>query len=247
MLLNLINCSTTNVYNSKRNMKFYHTTGNIIQRAAWLPLRAIFSIFLRMECRGVENVKNLKTNAIFASNHANEFDPLIIVSCLPFFSRHLPLVFVSREKGFYEKLGWRGKIYGGFFFKLMAALQVYTGINDYEKALKHHAQALKCGRNVCIFPMGKKHLDEDIHQAKGGVSYLSATSGLPIVPVRITGIEYMKDGDFLRRRRKLQVTFGEHVHFNELSGEDDPNPGKDLCEKTAVSLMKKIVALDNNI
>ena len=226
-------------------MRFYYTTGNIIQRTAWLPLRAIFSIFFKMEFRGVENVKKLKTNAIFASNHANEFDPLIIVSCLPFFSRHLPLVFVSREKSFYEKLGWRGKIYGGFFFKLMAALQVYTGLNDYKKALKHHIDALKCGRNVCIFPMGKKHLDEDIHQAKGGVAYLAATSALPIIPVRITGIEYMKDGEFWGRRRKLQVTFGEPVYFNELSGETITNPDKDLYEKTAVSLMEKIVALDS--
>lgn len=225
-------------------MRIYHTTGNIIQRAAWLPLRAIFSIFLRMEFRGVENLKRLKTNAIFASNHANEFDPLIIVSCLPFFSRHIPLVFVSREKSFYEKLGWRGKIYGGLFFKLMASLQAYTGLNDYKKALKHHIEALECGRNVCIFPMGKKHLDEDIHQAKGGVSFLAAASELPIVPVRVTGIEYMRDGDFWKRRRKLRVTFGEPVYFNELYGKDDTNPDKNVCERTAVTLMKRIVALD---
>jgi 1-acyl-sn-glycerol-3-phosphate acyltransferase len=227
-------------------MKIYHTTGNIIQRAAWLPLRTIFSIFLRMEFSGVENVKNLKTNAIFASNHANEFDPLIIVSCLPFFSRRLPLVFASREKGFYERLGWRGNMYGGLFFKLMAALQVYTGLNDYEKALQHHVEALKCGRNVCIFPMGKKHLDEDIHQAKGGVAYLAATTSLPVVPVRITGIEYMKDGDFLKRRRKLRVTFGVPVYFKELSGDDNQSQDKDKYEQAAVSLMKKIIALDSN-
>ena len=227
-------------------MRIYHITGNIIQRSAWLPLRAIFSVFLKMEFRGVDNIKKLKTNAIFASNHANEFDPLIIVSCLPFFSRHLPLVFVSREKGYYEKLGWRGNIYGGAFFKLMAGLQAYPGLNNYEKALKYHTEALKCGRNVCIFPMGKKHLDEDIHQAKGGVSYLAAISGLPIVPVRVTGIEYMKDGDFWKRRRNLQVTFGEPVYFSELSGVDSTNPDKDLCERTAVSLMEKIVALDSN-
>jgi len=199
-----------------------------------------------MEFKGIENVQKLKTNAIFAANHANEFDPLIIVSCLPFFSRHMPLVFVSREKEFYEKLGWRGKIYGGLFFKLIAALQVYTGLHDYRKALKHHIDALECGKNVCIFPMGKKHLDEDIHQAKGGVAYLAATSGLPIVPIRITDIEYMKDGDFWKRRRKLQVTFGEPVYFRELSGSDNTNPDKDLCEQTAVSLMEKIVTLDGD-
>jgi len=224
----------------------YHTTGSIIQRFAWLPLRVIFSLFLQLEIEGSGHIKKLKSNAIFAGNHTNEFDPLIIVSSLPFFSRHIPLVFVSREKSFYKRHGWRGKLYGGFFFKLMAALQVYTGLNDYEKALKHHIEALKSGRNVCIFPMGKKHLDEDIHQAKGGVAYLAESSGLPIVPVRITGIEYMKDGDFLKRRRKLRVTFGDPVYFSELSEVNSTNPNKDLCQQVAVSLMEKIVTLDSN-
>jgi 1-acyl-sn-glycerol-3-phosphate acyltransferase len=227
-------------------MRIYHLTGNIIQRVAWLPLWVIFLLFLRMEFKGIDHVKKLKTNVIFAANHANEFDPLIIVSCLPFFSRHLPLLFVSREKEFYKKLGWRGKIYGGLFFRLIAALPVYTGLNDYHKALKHHIDALKCGKSVCIFPMGKKHLDEDIHQAKGGVAYLAGVSGLPIVPVRITGIENMKGGEFWKRRRKLQVTFGEPVYFKELSGSDNANTDKNLCEQTAVSLMEKIVALESN-
>ena len=137
-------------------------------------------------------------------------------------------------------------MYGGLFFKFMAAFQVYTGLNNYGKALKYHTEALTCGRSVCIFPMGKKHIDEDIHQAKGGVSYLAATSRLPIIPVRITGIEYMKSDDFWKRRRKLQVTFGEPIYFSELSGVDSTNPDRDLCERTAVSLMKKIVALDSH-
>lgn len=224
-------------------MRLYHLTGNIIQHVAWLPLRVFFFFFLRMEFRGIDNVKKLKTNAIFAANHANEFDPLIIVSCLPFFSRHVPLVFVSREKAFYTELGWRGKMYGGLFFKLMSAFPAFTGLNNYRKALSQHSEALQYGRSVCIFPMGKKHLDEDIHQAKGGVSYLAATSGLPIIPIRITGIEYMKGGEFWKRERKLQVTFGEPVYFNEKSRSDGTDPDKDLCEKNAVSLMERIVKL----
>jgi len=53
----------------------------------------------------------------------------------------------------------------------------------------------------------------------------------------------MKDGDFLRRRRKLQVAFGEPAYFSELSGVDSSNPDKDLCEKTALYLMERIVSL----
>ena len=228
-------------------MKAYHTTGNIIQRAAWLPLRVLFSIFLNLQFQGIENVKKLKTNAIFASNHINEFDPLFIVSCLPFFSQHIPLVYVVREKSFYKKIGWRGKIfYGGYFFRLMAALPVYTGLNNYEKALRHHIEALRCGRNVCIFPVGKRHLDKDIDQAKGGVAFLAANSGLPIVPVRIAGIEHMKGDDFWKRRRKLRVSFGKPIYFKQLSKEGKSNPDKDVCEQAAVSLMEKIVKLDSS-
>lgn len=196
-----------------------------------------------MKIKGVNNIKGLKTNVIFASNHVSEFDPLIIVSCLPFFSHHLPLVFVAKEKSSYKNLGWRGKIYGGLSFKLMAALEAHTGLNNYKKALEHHTEALNSGRSVCIFPIGKKHLDKDTAQAKGGVSYLAATSGVPIIPIRITGIERMKSSEIWRGQRKLRVTFGEPIYFNELSGEDTPNPNKDLCEATAISLMEKIITL----
>jgi len=75
------------------------------------------------------------------------------------------------------------------------------------------------------------------------VAYLAATSGLPIVPVRITGIEYMSGYDFWWRQRKLVVTFGELVYFRDLSEEVSTDPDKNSCEQAAVSLMQKIVVL----
>jgi len=225
-------------------MKFYHTTGTIIQRTAWLPLRAIFLVFMGLEVRGLENVKQLYTSVIFAGNHANDLDPLIIVSCLPWFSKHVPLIFVSRERKFYGKLGWRKYIYGGQFFKLMGALQAYTGLNNYEKALVHHLEALECKRSVCIFPVGKKHLDTDIHGAKGGVSYLAKKTGVPIVPVRITRTENKYSQDFWKRKRKLRVTFGKPISYEELLtsvrvlGSAEKN-----YEKASVILMGRIVEL----
>ena len=224
-------------------MSIYHTTGNIIQRAAWLPLRMSFKAFLRMECRGLKHVRNLRGNAIFASTHAHELDPLIIVSCLPFFSRHVPLVFVARERSFYAKLGWRGRLYGGLGFKLMGALEAYSGHDSLEDALPHHMGALSRGHNVCIFPMGKKHTGDDVCGAKGGVSYLSAASGVPIVPVRVSGIEHMRGSDFWRRRRKLRVTFGKPLYFHDIAGKEHHAPSRELCEQTAAVLMEKIVRL----
>lgn len=226
-------------------MQAYHTTGNILQRIARLPLRVFFSIFLRMESRGVDSVEKLGTNAVFVANHPTEFDPLIIVSCLPLFSRHLPLIFVSREKSFYEDLGWRGRMYGGLFFKLMGSLQAYTGLNDYRSALKHHLDALERGRNVCIFPLGKRHLDEEIYQARGGAAYLAHQSGLPVIPIRITGIENMGNGDLLKRKRILRVTFGEPIYFKNVFKEGEIEHNKKTYEEFSVSILKKIISLDS--
>ena len=86
-----------------------------IQRLAWVPLCALFSLFVSFTVKGRENLANIKGPIIVASNHISELDPLLVIAALPFFCRHIPLFYVSREKGFY-KVNWRSVIYGGNFF-----------------------------------------------------------------------------------------------------------------------------------
>lgn len=226
-------------------MKKYYLTANIIQRTAWLPLRLIFRLFTGLEVRGLDRLKKLNTNFIVASNHINELDPLIIVACLPFWSKKLPLIFVSREKAFYSTLGWQKHLYGGFFFKLMGAFQAYTGLNNYKKALVHHLEALTEAKNVCIFPLGRRHTDGDLHQAKGGVVFLSVKTGLPVLPVRISGIGAMSAKDFFYRKRRMQVTFGEPLYLKGIvPANGTVAEARNEYEVTAVRLMEGIAGLD---
>lgn len=212
---------------------------------AWAPLRALFSYSIALEVRGLEHIEHVRTPVILAGNHTNELDPLIIVSSIPFFSRHLPLVFVSREKSFYASLGWQRHFYGGIFFKCMGAFQAYVGLHDYEKALVHHREALRAKKNVCIFPLGKRHLDTDLRTARGGVTYLAHTTNLPILPVRITGIEGMTFGYFVRRKRKVRVTFGRPVYYAELAKRESDTVERNEYEIAAMHLMEIIVKLDS--
>jgi len=224
-------------------MKAYHKTGSIIQRTAWLPLRVLFSWFLKLEIKGLENVKQLKSPAIFASNHTNELDPLIVVASLKWTSRHLPLVFVSGEPGFYSEFGWKRAIYGGIFFKLMAALPAYSGLKDYHQALPHHLNAIKGGRSVCIFPMGTRHHDEEIKSAKAGVAFLAAESELPIIPVRIKGLGPTKSQDFWHKKRKVQIIFGNPLNFSEIDQVNTVGSDKVRYEQAAQRLMEKVIKL----
>ncbi len=189
----------------------------LIQRLAWLPLKLIFLFFLSMQVRGTKNLKNIKSNFILASNHQCELDPLIIVSALPFLATYLPLFFVSREKEFYRrKPGIRPYIYGGFLFKLMGAFPAYTGLKNYDLALRAHTQIMKSGGSICIFPLGKVHFDDEINDAKGGTAFLAHKSALPILPVRMQGIKSMRFSDFFLRKRKLTIAFGKPFYLKEI-------------------------------
>ena len=57
----------------------------------------------RVKIKGVEHIRDMGGNVIFASNHVAEIDPLIIVACMPFFSDKLPIIYVAREKEAYKE------------------------------------------------------------------------------------------------------------------------------------------------
>ena len=217
----------------------------LFQRLAWVPLRVLTSIFGSLEIRGVENAQKIKGPMVIASNHISELDPFLIVACFSFFSPHIPLFYVSREKGFYKK-GWRTKVYGGTFFRMMGAYPAYTGLNDYEQALRHHLEIIK-KRSVCIFPMGGIHLENEHAKAKGGVSYLAKTTSLPILPIRIQGLEKITFKEFFGGERKVIVTFGKPLYakdiFPMMKKESAEGASYSECEKAATMLMEKISQL----
>jgi len=227
-------------------MKVHEITPGILQRLAWVPLRAFLIVFCSLEVRGIENVKSLRGNMIIASNHTSELDPLLIVACLPFFSRHLPLFFASREKEFYVNLGKRRFLYGGTFFRMMGAYQAYVGLRNYEQALRHHLGFARGGKNVCIFPVGKRTIRGQIPEAKGGVSFLARETKLPIMPIHIRGVEKLTLRDCLMGKRKITVVFGKPLSATDIFVNSEfvaLNNERNDYAKAANTLMEKIARL----
>ncbi len=183
---------------------------------------------------------------IIASNHTSELDPLLIVACLPFFSRHLPLFFTSREKNFYAENGWKRIIYGGIFFKMMGAYQAYVGLKNYKRALHHHLTFIDKGKSVCIFPSGKRNLRGEAPVAKGGVSFLAREKQLPIVPLLIQDLEQLTFRDLLSGKRKVIVTFGAPLYAKDIFQNTEDaviDVDRNDYEKAASVLMEKILQL----
>jgi len=221
---------------------------SFFQHLAWVPLRVSMRFFCSLEIKGLENMKEVRGNMILASNHINELDPLLIVACLPFFSKHLPLYFVSREKSFYKK-GWRTLFYGGTFFRMIGAYPAFVGLRNYKQALTHHLKLIQEGKSVVIFPMGRIYLQSTLTKPKGGVTFLSRETQLPIIPVSIKGIEQSTLTDFIHRKRKLTVTFGKPIYSKDLFQSTDNivvNERRNDYEEAASILMEKILELDSD-
>lgn len=218
---------------------------SLFQHLSWAPLRWAMKLFCSFEIIGIDNLAKSKCGVIIASNHISELDPMLISCCLPYFSRHLPLYFVSRIKDFYKntRLSF---LYGGEFFRLMGAYPAFAGLKDYRQALHHHIALLNQNKNVVIFPMGKKYADNDFTKAKGGVAFLARETKAPIVPVLIQGIENFSFRSFISRKRKLTITFGKPLTSNDIfltQNDTTIDSTRNEYEKASSVLMEKIFQL----
>lgn len=198
-------------------MNFITISPLILQKIIWIPTRIALRFFCHLEIRGLEKLRDIHSNVIFASNHSSEIDPILLPASLPFWSRFSPIFYTSRENKFYENSGWRKHFYGGWFFKIWGAHQVYSGLKDYEKSLKNHIELLKAGKNIMVFPEGRITRDGMLQPARGGVGYLVEKTKCLVVPVAISGAFKMTLSDFIYRRRRVVLSFGNPISQDELN------------------------------
>ncbi len=193
------------------------------QRVAWLVGKPVL-FFLRFRTEGKENIASLKNGFILASNHTSELDSLVILSSFSLFSKRLAVYFVSGPRSFYRSNLWQKVVYTETLFRFIGAYPIIFGLKDYEKSLETHIKILRKGRNIGFFPEGGITKDGKLGEAKGGIVALSQITGLPIVPVAISGLYRMRFKDFLLRRNKAIVRFGKPIFPEELfSGYENPN------------------------
>lgn len=188
----------------------------ILQWLIWPVVRPLFWFFGRFQVHGLDNLKNLPSGAIFASNHTGELDAILIPAALPFFSKFRPFFYTSREQSFYKTSGWRQLFYGGFLFKLLGAYPLLPGKQNYELSLATHIRLAKLNRSVIIFPEGKAGHGEIMGEGKGGVAYIAHAANKPIIPIAIYGTYDLQKKEFYGKKKQLIIVFGKPLYGKEL-------------------------------
>jgi 1-acyl-sn-glycerol-3-phosphate acyltransferase len=162
--------------------------------------RVAFTIYNRLEVSGLDKVPP-NTAFIVASNHASYIDPPLLGGVFPGRLRYL-----AKESLFRNPVM-------RFLISTLGAIPVKR--EDSQRAgatMKVMLARLASGESFLMFPEGTRSSDGKLRPLEGGAAFLSVKSGVPLLPVYISGSsEVMPPHRSFPRPAKLRVTFGDPI------------------------------------
>jgi 1-acyl-sn-glycerol-3-phosphate acyltransferase len=165
----------------------------------WFPFTAI----------GQENIP-AEGGFIFASNHLSNLDPLLIG-----LSIDQPTSYMAKDSLFKNRAF-------GFFLRRVWTFPVKRGTADIG-ALKEALKRLKNGSPLVLFPQGTRRRagERDCSKLHPGVGFIASRSGVPVVPVLITGSDQvLPPGAKWFHRHPICLVFGKPLHFSSHESPD---------------------------
>ncbi len=200
--------------------------------ATWiLPLTRLFA---HLKVDGLEHVRTLDGPVVFAANHQSHLDVPVILAALPGHIRARVAPAMAKEffkaHFFPDRYSWREYLTNStnyylstFFFNAFPLPQREAGARH---TLHYIGELTGEGWSVLIFPEGVRSEDERIAPFRGGIGMIGARVGVPVVPVRIEGVNRVLHPRWrMARPGPVRVTFGPPLH---LRGEDYPALAADV-------------------
>jgi long-chain acyl-CoA synthetase len=190
----------------------------VLRRASlptWiLPLGRVFA---RVKVEGLEHLRDLSTPVIFAANHQSHMDTPAILDALPprwryrvapamakeFFKAHFYPEQFSRKAYVTNSLNY---YLASLFFNAFPLPQREAGTRQ---TLRYIGSLLSSGFSVLIFPEGRRTDDGSIGRFQPGVGMAAARLQVPVVPVRLEGLDRILHHTWkLPKRGNARVAFG---------------------------------------
>jgi len=188
-----------------------------------LPLARLFA-WIRVE--GLEHLEGLDGPVVFASNHQSHLDTPAILAALPprwryrvapamakeFFKAHFHPAGHTRRERFTNGLNY---CLAALFFNAFPLPQREAGTRQ---TLRYVGELLNDGYSVLIFPEGRRSAGGVIGRFQPGVGMIAARLGVPVVPVRLVGLDRVLAQHWkMARPGRVQVRLGPPLR---LEGDD---------------------------
>jgi 1-acyl-sn-glycerol-3-phosphate acyltransferase len=170
---------------------FYHV-GRVIARA-------LFTLLTRWEVRGRENIPS-QGPVLVVANHLNLTDPPLLGVSL-----ERKAIFMAKEELFRSPLS-------AYFVGSFGAFPVHRGKLD-RKALRQSQQVLTDGLALVMFPEATRSKSARLQSAYPGSALIAMRSGVPVLPVGISGTERIKGLSWILRRPRITVNIGRPFYL----------------------------------
>ena len=190
-------------------------------------------IFLRLDIKGVENLKDLEKPFLICPNHQSFIDPLVVCSAYPY--GVLSNTFHVGASQYFQNFITIG------LAKLLNIVSIDAD-TQLLKAMKAGAIGLKHGKILNIYPEGERAFDGELHPFKKGAAILATELDLPIVPVALDGLHKV----WARKSRKIRlakvkIRFGTPIYPKDLI--DPTKSAEENHERVTKELKNRIQAM----
>jgi 1-acyl-sn-glycerol-3-phosphate acyltransferase len=191
-------------------------------------MRAIFRTFGRVEIQGLENVP--KQGAyLLIFNHVSYYDPPLLMSFWPTAPEALGADYLWDTPG----MGLLARLYG--------AIPLRRGDVDRD-ALEKAMSALRSGLPLLISPEGTRAHFPGMQSAKAGVVYILERTGVPIIPVGVTGTDdTLISRAFHGSRPRILIHIGRQFDLPEIV--DGSKSPREIRQMKADALMQRLAEL----
>ena len=156
---------------------------------------ALFRLLARVEITGAEHIPE-EGGCLLVTNHISRLDT--------------PALLVAASRRIYPLAADKYQNFPVFNWLLNISEAIWINRTEFDReALLNSIAVLKRGDVLGIAPEGTRSRNGSLQKAKSGVAFLAARTGVPVIPVGITGTNTMMQDFSHLRRMRICVTFGE--------------------------------------
>ena len=185
-----------------------------------LPLTRLF-VWLRIE--GLDRLEETKGPVIYAANHQSHLDAPVILAALPNSRRNKVATAAALEwfsAHFHpERYSRIARLRNGVSYALAVlcfnVVPLPTKEAGARDAIRYLGELLTDGTSVLIFPEGLRTTTGEIASFKSGIGMIASKLRVPVIPVRITGVDRILHHSWrMARPGRARVAFGSPLTFH---------------------------------
>jgi 1-acyl-sn-glycerol-3-phosphate acyltransferase len=185
----------------------------VLYQASRLIAGPFMHLLWQPKATGIENVP-ASGGAIIASNHLSIMDSIFMPLMVP-----RPVTFAAKSE-YFTGTGLVNRVTGTYLRATKQLSVDRTGARAGQAMLEAALGVLREGGLFCLYPEGTRSPDGRLYRGRVGVGWLALHSGLPVIPVAMSGTDrVLPPGHKIPRLARIRITVGEPMTFEAYRGQ----------------------------